>query len=509
MRFPLLVAALVAAAVTAHAAEPARARLTISGGAALRNSIQSDGSLGVRFGGLSATQGRLTLDYFFERSPVGLSVEAGGERFNVVGQNLARTKDVTVTETGLRASAAIAARWVAASGLSAEGQLGYGYGAVPQLDVTPTTVAAAQLRHHGPLLGVRLGFDNGGLVSAALRGRVAPFAVGATYLGTSLALTQIGAGAELAFGRFQLSKLKVAALLDYELSITSASAGNYKTSQTAHRGGIGLRFVLPSAEPVRVEPPPPSGPGVLKGRVVRAGGRAASAGTRVEVAGHAPVTVDTTGAFRFEGVGPGKVTVRASAEGFESVEQEAEVPPGGEADAQLVLSKPVGPGSLKGKVLIAAPKGPAANVPVEVAGKPPVTTGADGSFVIAQVGPGPVTVKVQAAGFKPAEEVVSIPPGGEAEVTLTLVKVGAPKPLAVLRGLVRTEAGAPVQASVKIPEANATLKAGPDGRFVAHVPGGKYTVLIEAPGFVSQTKVVSVADGEQAIFICDLRRKVQ
>src|SRR6185369_5423916 len=125
-----------------------------------------------------------------------------------------------------------------------------------------------------------------------------------------------------------------------------------------------------------------------------------------------------------------------------------------------------------------------------------VHAGADGSFTLDEVGPGPVQVKATLKGYKPAEEVVSVPPEGEAALVL-----------ASMRGQVRTLRGKPVSAVLRIPEAQISTRTGSDGRFTVRLPGGKYTVVFEAPGYVRQTKTVEVADGDQAIFYVDLSRE--
>jgi hypothetical protein len=76
-----------------------------------------------------------------------------------------------------------------------------------------------------------------------------------------------------------------------------------------------------------------------------------------------------------------------------------------------------------------------------------------------------------------------------------------------MRGQVRTVRGKPVAALLKIPEAQINTRTASDGRFHVRVPGGRYTVVFEAPGFVRQSKTVEVADGDQAIFYVDLSKE--
>ena len=56
-------------------------------------------------------------------------------------------------------------------------------------------------------------------------------------------------------------------------------------------------------------------------------------------------------------------------------------------------------------------------------------------------------------------------------------------------------------------EAGIKAKADARGGFVFRLAGGTYTVTISAKGFVTQTKQVTVKDGDQAIFNVDLQPK--
>jgi hypothetical protein len=76
-----------------------------------------------------------------------------------------------------------------------------------------------------------------------------------------------------------------------------------------------------------------------------------------------------------------------------------------------------------------------------------------------------------------------------------------------LIGLVRDDNGTPVAARVEIVERGLTAVADERGHFRFELPPGHYTVLIEAPGFVSQRKVLRAAPGEQNIYNLDLQRE--
>jgi uncharacterized membrane protein len=90
-------------------------------------------------------------------------------------------------------------------------------------------------------------------------------------------------------------------------------------------------------------------------------------------------------------------------------------------------------------------------------------------------------------------------------VTLVPEKKRVP---ATVSGQVRSaRGGKPVVAQLEIRELKQTIAADEGGAFSVQIPGGKYTVRISATGFVTQTKTVTVRDGDQAIFNVDLAPK--
>lgn len=63
-----------------------------------------------------------------------------------------------------------------------------------------------------------------------------------------------------------------------------------------------------------------------------------------------------------------------------------------------------------------------------------------------------------------------------------------------------------MKATVRVVELKLKLPVKPDGRFSADVPSGKYTLIIEARGYLTQTKTVEVSGGDQAIFHAELEK---
>jgi hypothetical protein len=121
--------------------------------------------------------------------------------------------------------------------------------------------------------------------------------------------------------------------------------------------------------------------------------------------------------------------------------------------------------------------------------------------------PGPVSIKVTAPSFTTGEDAASVVAGVNSEVVITLVPEKKQVP-ATLSGQVRNaRGGKPVAARLELKELKQTVSCDESGQFSLQIPGGKYTIRISATGFVTQTKTVTVRDGDQAIFNLDLAPK--
>jgi hypothetical protein len=149
---------------------------------------------------------------------------------------------------------------------------------------------------------------------------------------------------------------------------------------------------------------------------------------------------------------------------------------------------------------------PLAGVEVSADGQKVATTDAAGRFTIEGLPAGLLRLHLAAPGRRPRDEVVAMPEAGEARLEVTLEREAGPVP-AVLIGLVRDDLGAPVAAAVKILEGGLAAQADDQGHFRLELPPGRYTVIIEAPGFVTQRKVVRAIPGEQNIFNLNLQRE--
>jgi hypothetical protein len=174
-------------------------------------------------------------------------------------------------------------------------------------------------------------------------------------------------------------------------------------------------------------------------------------------------------------------------------------PPVRSARARLrgVVRAEAGPGE---------PGEPLADVAVSVKGGPTTRTAADGSFALGDLPAGLLEVALAREDLLPGAEVVSLPAGGEATLAVALRRAAAPEP-AVVRGQVRGEGGAPVVARIRLVERDEQAATSADGQFRFEIPPGRYTLTIDADGFVSQRKSVVVRAGEHDIFNVDLQEQ--
>jgi hypothetical protein len=218
----------------------------------------------------------------------------------------------------------------------------------------------------------------------------------------------------------------------------------------------------------------------------------------------APVPVDAMGQLIVK-TEPGPHNVSAKLSGYRPALGSANVTAGKTTLASLQLEALTGPGTLSGVVRASSTGQPVADATVTAGELPPVQTGADGTYKFDRIGPGPVKVRVEAQGFTFADEVAQIPPEAGATLDVQLEALGKGSP-ATVRGLVRSRTGEAIKASVVIKGVAQKVQVNAEGRFFVTVPGGTYLFVISAPGYVTQTKKVVLADGDQAILHTDLQK---
>ena len=193
--------------------------------------------------------------------------------------------------------------------------------------------------------------------------------------------------------------------------------------------------------------------------------------------------------------------------GYLPTEAQVQVTAGGlahlELRAQPVPFSPPPTGTLRVRVLDAASGAPLAGALVELAGQALESDG-DGEVHAPWLEPGPHAVRVAHAQYHPGEEAVVVVAGSETVLPLRLTPLQARVP-ALLLGQVRSASlGRPLHATLRIPGVGLRTVTNSGGAFAVRVPGGTYRVIISAGNHLTQTKTLTVRDGEQAIFNVDL-----
>ena len=433
--------------------------------------------------------------WFLAGDHLGLTVQGQREAFSLIDQG------VTVTSGALlRASVGPTGR-VRFGPVRLEAAASY---SVQQLPVFGTLSAPvfSTVARHGVLLAARGLVDVG---PVTLEGRF-EYPIALANVGRQVTSSGIGAGGGLRVQLFRTGFLKWGLLADGQWhtdSITTTdAAAPLRTSQSVVRAGlaIDLQWKDPKLE----------AEGTTGGlRIVVRGERGPLSGVVVALSGGKVRRDLVTAADGTASVGdlePGELIASASLTGYEAGESRVSLAAGEERAVELVLNREQPKaGGLSIKVVSFEGAAPIAAT-VEVNGTASPTT-PEGALALRGLAPGPVSVKVSAPGFKPGEEAASIVAGKVSELTVTLVPEQKRVP-ATVRGQVRSaRGGKPVVAQLELRELKQTIAADETGAFAVQIPAGKYTVRITAPGFVTQTKTVTVREGDQAIFNVDLAPK--
>jgi len=440
---------------------------------------------------------RLKADVF-PLSWLGAEADATLDRFT----SYAPQNDNSVTPVGhLRADvrAGAALRWVSASGFIVSGSVGFAVSSAPvrqylldgagNLAIAPGAVA---LTSFGPAF--RLG------VSAQISRFEGAVNVNALLGVGGYAVSSFEPNLFMGVRLFESESIALALGVDYG-ALLERSAGNYAGQN--HRILLSLRTSFLPAKPVVVVPE--AKPGALVVKVRLPDGQPA-AGAMVSLDGLSPSATDAQGEWNAT-PGSGAHQVHVLLGGHRQAKAAANVSAGATTEVVVSLEAVTGPGTVKGVVKAAATGKPLAGVKVGASGKS-ATTGDDGAYQVEGVGPGAVKVRFEADGFNVGEELVQVPPEAVTTLDVSLEQLGKGSP-ATVRGLIRSRTGEPLgKATVVVKGLNPVTKVpvNAEGRFVVTIPGGEYLFVISAPGYVSQTKKVTLADGDQAIFHTELQK---
>ena len=166
---------------------------------------------------------------------------------------------------------------------------------------------------------------------------------------------------------------------------------------------------------------------------------------------------------------------------------------------KLVAAAPT-TGRVQGIVTNAATKKPVQDAVIQMSGRNPMLTEADGRYAIEAVPPGVVKLIVTREGFDPGERTGQVDKGGILTLDVTLVSLPPepPKPMA-LRGTVLDETEKPLVATVSVAAAGVATKSSATGEFSASLPSGEQVVEVSAPGYLTQARRISGNPGDALV----------
>lgn len=470
------------------------AQVRLHYGASIRSGSEDDGGPGLTYSGVTPNDLAATAwAWLLLDGHLGLTAGFGREAFSLLDNG------TQVTSGGLiRFNAGPTGR-IRFGPVRLELGLSYSFYQVPVFGTVQTPTFSAIARH-GLLIAAR-GLVNLGPVTLEAKFDATPGII--TNFASGNLNFAVGGGARIQLFRTGFVKWGLMLEALYQGDGTLRPAPTMLTAtQTVVRvgGGLDLQWKDPDLEKDVTT-------GSLSIIVRGDAGPLAGAVVSVDVGStHKTITTDSQGQAALGDLEPGEVSLSATLAGYERAETKSALAVGESRAIELLLNKEKPKvGGLLVKVINFDGKVAVAGATIEVNGKAQKSD--TGSVTVEGLNPGPISVKVTAPGFTPGEEAASVVVGTTAELVVTLVPEKKRVP-ATLSGQVRSaRGGKPVAAQLEIKELKQTIACEAAGTFSVQIPGGKYTVRITAPGFVTQTKAVTVQDGDQAIFNIDLAPK--
>jgi hypothetical protein len=130
-------------------------------------------------------------------------------------------------------------------------------------------------------------------------------------------------------------------------------------------------------------------------------------------------------------------------------------------------------------------------VTIDVAGVgQQVESGPDGEYLFETLPLGRAIVTLEGPGLVTTRQELELT---QSDMLLPL-QAARQEPRAQLRGLVRSFAGVPLAAVVRVPDVGQTVVADKAGRFMLELRAGDYEVQIECAGYLTQRRKISVQD---------------
>ncbi|GMU63639.1 MAG: hypothetical protein AMXMBFR34_54020 [Myxococcaceae bacterium] len=375
-----------------------------------------------------------------------------------------------------------------------EAAAGYSFAQLPVFGTIDAPSMTTQGRH-AILLAARGLVELGPVI---IEGRFEyPITVATTSPAPGASSSGLGAAGAVRVNLFRTGALKWGLLAEAAWNRDTGTAENFAAQQSVLRvgGGLDLKWQEEKlvAKYARVSV-----------RVTGAGAPLANTTVALSVGGaRRDLVTDAQGQAQAADVTPGALVASVEAPGFLPAEQRLETAAGQDVALTLSLEKePPKVGALK--VLVTSKVDGAPVVATVEWGGGTRSCDASGALTIADLPPGPLALKLSAPGFNPGEEAAAVVAGQTSEVKASLVPEQKKLPATMTGQIRNVRGGKPVAATLEIKERKLRLTADAEGRFSVEIPGGKYTVKISAPKFITQSKQVTVRDGDQAIFNVEL-----
>lgn len=212
-------------------------------------------------------------------------------------------------------------------------------------------------------------------------------------------------------------------------------------------------------------------------------------------AGDKSTITDENGKCGISGLPVGKITVTVSASGYITTSKEETLESGGNGRTYQLFKTETKAG-LTGVVTDVNTGTPLSGVSVSAEGKT-ATTDATGSYSLAGLTVGPVTVNFSKQGYK-AKSVSITLVAGQNTLNMTMNNRGT------ITGTVRDSVTHVAIAGVSVQISSYSAITGPAGTYSITMPSGNYTAVISKSGYVTQNQPVTVYPEETRPLDIDL-----
>ncbi len=244
--------------------------------------------------------------------------------------------------------------------------------------------------------------------------------------------------------------------------------------------------------------------GTIKGRVMDENHNGISGASVVyEYQGQEsdPISTDSNGFFYFQNLSPGIYTVKASKDGYDSVNQQVSVVAGEETNVEIIMSHEQNPyGNISGIVRDDSGN-PLPNVTV-TAGNETANTDADGRYTLYELTPGSYSVTFTKEGYKTVVLLAEVVSGSTTTLDATMPVDNTPK-TGTISGVVKDVNGVGI-ANAEVMFASKGISSGStrtdsQGRFsFQDVNPGSYRVTASKEGYISNSADVDVVAGQNS-----------